>query len=131
MNLKFNVEQISYNGTKEAGIIIGTYTHKWKLKYHPLFACLLKNKGTISKTTRQKNGVVYIPLSELHPIKKLKIVSGKDDYYTYRILRNIKIEAGGYLVTCEATDYNRDGKIEFNEQTKGAKNDYRKSKKHS
>lgn len=120
MIVQYNVEEITYKGHKTKGIIIGTYSHKWKLKYHPLFVSLLGNKGLISKTTRQKNGVVYIPLSELYGLKKLKIVSGKGADYRYRILRNIEIKPGGFMVTAEATDYNREGRIDFNHQTVGA-----------
>lgn len=121
MIVQYNVEEISYKGHKTKGIIIGTYSHKWQLgkRYNPHFASLLKNQGLISQVTRQKDGVVYIPLTELKGVKKFKICTGKGSSFRYRIIRNVEILAGGFIVRGEATDYDRSGKIEFNMNTKG------------
>lgn len=117
MIVQYNVEEISYKG-KRKGIVIGKYSHKWKLtkRYSPLFATLLSNAGIISQVTRQKGGVVYIPISELAGVKKFKICSGKGDTFRYRVVRNVEILS---IVRGEATDYDRNGRIDFNMKTKG------------
>ena len=122
MIVQYNVEEITYKG-KRKGIVIGEYSHKWQLtkRHSPFFATLLSNSGIISQVTRQKDGVVYIPLSDLQGVKKFKICSGKGDTFKYRLIRNVEILAGGFIVRGEATDYDRSGRIDFNMQTKGVK----------
>ena len=120
MIVQYNVEEITYKG-KHKGIVIGSYNHLWQLgkRHCPLFATLLSNSGMISQVTRQKDGVVYIPISDLQGVKKFKICSGKGSTFKYRVVRNVEILAGGFIVRGEATDYDRNGRIEFNQETKG------------
>lgn len=120
MKVQYNVEEISYKG-KRKGIVIGSYSHKWQLtkRHSPLFATLLSNAGIISQVTRQKDGVVYIPISDLQGVKKFKICSGKGDSFKYRVVRNVEILSGGLIVRGEATDYDKSGRIDFNMNTKG------------
>lgn len=92
------------------GLIIGNYSHLYELKSRPVFACLTGGNGTISERTRQKNGLVYIPVAVLRDCSKIKIVRGKRADYQYEIWRNIRFENENAF-TCEITRYNRSGEI--------------------
>ena len=99
----------NYKNSEIKGLVIERYNNLYDLKRNPVLAVLLGDKGTISKVTKQKYGVVYIPWAELALHKKIKIIRGRKGNYKYEIWRKIRVEE--YMVTYEMKEYNRAGEI--------------------
>ena len=95
--------------TEIKGLVIERYNNLYDLTRNPVIAVLLGDKGTISKVTKQKYGVVYIPWKELALHKKIKIIRGRKGNYKYEIWRKIRVEE--YMVNYEMKEYNRQGEI--------------------
>jgi len=93
------------------GLKIGSYAHLYELRKSPLFACLLGNQGTISKTTRQKDGIIYIPWSELKAGLKFKVIHGKGYSFFYEIWKIISLEE--YICKVEVKRYERKVRAEY------------------
>jgi len=100
---------IQYKRQEIKGLVIERYNNLYDLKRNPVLAVLLGDKGTISKVTKQKYGVVYIPWAELALHKKIKIIRGRKGNYKYEIWRKIRVEE--YMVNYEMKKYNRAGEI--------------------
>ena len=100
---------IEYKNQEIKGLVIGSYNNKYDLKKNPCFACLTGGRGSLSETTRQKDGVVYIPWDVLKDCSKIKIVTGKGVNYKYKILRDIQVH--DYMIGCDVKEYNRQGEI--------------------
>ena len=100
---------IQYKRQEIKGLVIERYNNLYDLKRNPVLAVLLGDKGTISKVTEQKYGVVYIPWAELALHKKIKIIRGRKGNYKYEIWRKIRVEE--YMVNYEMKEYNRQGEI--------------------
>ena len=100
---------IQYKRAEIKGLVIERYNNLYDLTRNPVIAVLLGDKGTISKVTKQKYGVVYIPWKELALHKKIKIIRGRKGNYKYEIWRKIRVEE--YMVNYEMKEYNRQGEI--------------------
>ena len=106
---------VMYGKTEIKGLKLGEYSHLWELRKSPLFACLLGNQGTISKTTRQKDGIVYIPWTELSSGLKFKVIHGKGYSFYYEIWKIINIEE--YCCNVQITRYERQTRASYIEPT--------------
>ena len=112
--LTFKKETIFYRGKPIDCLKLGEYEALWKLKFDPFFACTVgKDSYTLSKVTRQSNGIVYIPWTALKGLDKIKVVRGKKASFRYSIWR--KLELSEYMLTAEVTKYDRSGEIKEQE----------------
>ena len=102
---------IGYKKEELKGLKLGEYSHLWELRKQPLFACLLGNQGTISRTTRQKDGIVFIPWHELKAGLKFKVVHGKGFSFYYEIWKVISVEE--YICSVQVTRYERKAKADY------------------
>lgn len=102
---------VMYGKQESKGLKLGDYSHLWELRKNPLFAVLLGNAGTISRTTRQKDGIVYIPWTELQAGLKFKVVHGKGFSFYYEIWKVISVKE--YVCSVQVTRYERKQRVDY------------------
>ena len=102
---------VMYGKQESKGSKLGDYSHLWELRKNPLFAVLLRNAGTISRTTRQKDGIVFVPWSELSNGLKFKVVHGKGYNFFYEIYKIISVEE--YVCSVQVTRYERKQRADY------------------
>lgn len=109
---QFKLEYVKKNRKEVECVILAKYCHLYNMRFNPVFAELLGNKGTISETTKNTNGTVIIRWTELLNTDKFKIRYGSNKLGNYDILKIV--QKTPFLITCKVSEYRNHSKVENN-----------------